>query len=79
MKKYPPYSLEAFKTTAGKGENYITDIKIIGDEYEEVNISERNKSVEDIMNNSEEIDDQMSNIIDDINYSRYEDLEVNET
>ena len=31
------------------------------------------------MNNSEEIDDQMSNIIDDINYSRYEDLEVNET
>ena len=31
------------------------------------------------MNNSEEIDDQMSNIIDDINNSRYEDTEVNET
>ena len=31
------------------------------------------------MDNSEEIDDQMSNIIDDINNSRYENAEVNET
>ena len=31
------------------------------------------------MNNSEEIDDQMSNIIYDINDSRYKDAEVNET
>ena len=30
------------------------------------------------MNNSEEIDDQISNIIDDINNSRYKDAEVNE-
>ena len=29
------------------------------------------------MNNYEEIDDQISNIIDDINDSRYEDEEVN--
>ena len=29
------------------------------------------------MNNSEEIDDQMSNIIDDINDSRYKDVEIN--
>ena len=35
--------------------------------------------MEDVMNNSEEIDDQMSDIIDDIKYSRYEDAEVNET
>ena len=31
------------------------------------------------MNDSKEIYDQMSNIIDDINDSRYEDAEVNET
>ena len=29
------------------------------------------------MHNSEEMDDQMSDIIDDINYSRYKDAEVN--
>ena len=31
------------------------------------------------MNDSKEIYDQMSNIIDDINDSRYEDAELNET
>ena len=31
------------------------------------------------MNNSEEIDDLMSNIIEDINDSRYKDAEANET
>ena len=31
------------------------------------------------MNNSKEIDNHMSNIIDDINDSRYEDAELNET
>ena len=31
------------------------------------------------MNNSEEIDDLMSNIIEDINGSRYKDAEANET
>ena len=33
--------------------------------------------MEDLMNNSEEIYDQISNIIDDIKDSRYEDEEVN--
>ena len=45
-------------------------LKQYGDKEEEGNIPEINESVEDIMNNSEEIDDQMSNIIDDVNYSR---------
>ena len=31
------------------------------------------------MNNSEEIDNQISNITDDINNSRYKDAEVNKT
>ena len=48
-------------------ENYITDIEIIGDKEGERNISEINESLEDIMNNSEEIDDQMSSITYDIN------------
>ena len=39
-------------------------------EEEEGNISERNESVEDIMNISEEIEDQISNTIDDINNSK---------
>ena len=34
--------------------------------------------MEDIMNNSEQIDNQMSNIIFDINKSRQEDTDVNE-
>ena len=46
---------------------------------QEGNISERNKIVKDIMNYSGEIDNQISNIIDDINDSIYEDAEVNET
>ena len=45
----------------------------------EVNIPERNERVEDIIKISEDIDNQMSNKIDDINGSRYEDAEVNET
>ena len=45
----------------------------------EENISEINKSVEDIMNNSEEIDDQMSDIVDDINHSIYKYIGLNET
>ena len=52
-----------------KEENYISDIKNIGGEEEEWNISEIKESVEDIMNISDELDDQMSNIINDINYS----------
>ena len=51
-------------------ENYITGLITIEEEQEEGNISERNEGVEDMMNNSEEIADQMSNIIDDVNYSR---------
>ena len=50
-----------------------------GDKYEEGNISEINESVEDIMNNSEEIDDQMSDIVDDINHSIYRYIGLNET
>ena len=42
------------------------------------NITERNESVEDIMNISEEIEDQISNTIDDINNSKQEDPELNE-
>ena len=34
-------------------ENYINNLKTIGDEEEEGSIPERNESVEDIMNNSE--------------------------
>ena len=58
-------------------ENYITDIYTIGDEEEEGNISEQNKSVEDIMNNSEEIDDQMWNIIVLVRDAIYKDVEIN--
>ena len=45
-------------------ENYITDQETIGDEEKEQDISERNDSVE-------EIDNQMSGIIDDLNESGY--------
>ena len=42
-----------------KEEIYITDVKTIGGKEEDGNISERNEIVEDIMNNSEEIDNQI--------------------
>ena len=51
----------------------------MGDEEEKGNISERNEIVEDIMNNFEEIYDQMSNIIYNINDSRHGAAELNET
>ena len=48
-------------------ENYINDQETIGDKEEQQHVSETNDSVEDIINNFEEIDNQMSGIIDDLN------------
>ena len=60
-------------------ENYIAYQETIGDEEEEQDISETNDSVEDIINDFGEIDNQMSGIIDDLNDSRYDNAHINDS